>query len=87
MKCIQIVGELDSFCGKKLGDVFPGSWDLKNGIQEVRNKIHSSLQKKRETEPDEGGASAVEETPTAEAVGEPGANVTSARAGALPPAL
>ncbi|HEY1217618.1 MAG: type VI secretion system protein TssA [Bryobacteraceae bacterium] len=49
---IAAVAALDEICEQKLGDAAPGFGRLSEGLAEVRQVVHSLLQKKRETEPD-----------------------------------
>ena len=72
------VAALDETCQQKFGDVAPGFGRLTEALTEVRQPVHSLLQKKRETEPDpveeapvEAAQEAVEGSEGAEAA-EPG---------------
>ena len=49
---LESIKALDGICQEKMHDDAPGLSPLKDGIAEVRQVIHSLLQKKRETEPD-----------------------------------
>lgn len=68
---LGVVPALDKTCQEKFADSGPSFGKLKEGIQEVRQVVHSLLQKKRETEPDP--VEVVEAPPSEEAVeGAPG---------------
>ncbi len=60
----KTVAELEEICKQKFGDAAPGLGRLSEGLTEVRQLVHSLLQKKRETEPDP-----VEEVPVEAAEG------------------
>ena len=60
----KAVAELEEICKQKFGDAAPGLGRLSEGLTEVRQLVHSLLQKKRETEPDP-----VEEVPVEAAEG------------------
>src|SRR5205814_7269951 len=49
---LGVLPALDKTCQEKFADAAPSFGKLKDGIQEVRQVVHSLLQKKRETEPD-----------------------------------
>ncbi len=76
---LAAVAALDEVSGQKFGDAAPGFGRLTEGLTEVRQLVHTLLQKKRETEPDpveevpveaqEGAAEAGEGTETAAGVG------------------
>jgi hypothetical protein len=51
-EALGVVPALDKTCQEKFADAAPSFGKLKEGIQEVRQVVHSLLQKKRETEPD-----------------------------------
>ena len=63
----KTVAELEEICKQKFGDAAPGLGRLSEGLTEVRQLVHSLLQKKRETEPDP-----VEEVPAESAEGAEG---------------
>jgi type VI secretion system protein ImpA len=66
---VAAVTALDEICQKKFTDSAPGFGRLSEGLTEVRQLVHTLLQKKRETEPDP-----VEEVPAEAAeAGEEGA--------------
>jgi len=49
---VAAVAALDETCQQKFGNAAPGFGRLSEGLTEVRQLVHSLLQKKRETEPD-----------------------------------
>ena len=49
---VAAVAALDEACQQKFADAGPGFGRLSEGLTEVRQVVHSLLQKKRETEPD-----------------------------------
>lgn len=72
---------LETYCDERFEDDAPAFTKLKNGLTEVRQTVHTLLNKKREKEPDP-----VEVIPVAAAkakAGGDGDNVSSASAGAL----
>jgi type VI secretion system protein ImpA len=50
--CLEALGALEKFCDEKFEDDAPSFSKLKTGLTEVRQTIHSLLEKKREKEPD-----------------------------------
>src|SRR6202040_3967783 len=80
--CLQALESLEKFCDESFEDDAPGFSKLKNGLTEVRQTVHTLLNKKREKEPDP-----VEVIPVAAAVeakaGGDGDNVSPAWTGSL----
>jgi type VI secretion system protein ImpA len=80
--CLEALDGLEKYCDESFKDDAPAFSKLKNGLTEVRQTIHSLLNKKRETEPDP-----VEVIPVAAAAeveaGEAGDNVSPASTGAF----
>ncbi|MGA3258996.1 MAG: type VI secretion system protein TssA [Bryobacteraceae bacterium] len=76
---VAAVAALSETCKQKFGEAGPGFGRLSEGLTEVRQLVHSLLQKKRETEPDpveevppespEGAAEGADGTETAEGGG------------------
>ncbi len=62
--CVAAVAALNDVCQQKFADAAPGFGRLSEGLTEVRQLVHSLLQKKRETDPDP-----VEEVPAEAAEG------------------
>src|SRR5580765_2687893 len=56
--CLQAVDQLSQLCDEKFGNAAPSISRLKGPLAEIRQCVHTLLEKKRETEPDP-----VEETP------------------------
>lgn len=56
--CLQTVDQLAQLCDEKFGGASPSMSKLKEPLGEIRQCVHTLLEKKRETEPDP-----VEETP------------------------
>lgn len=56
--CLAALKNLDKLCRDKFGDFSPSFGALRTSLEEVRQTVHTLLQKKRETEPDPA-----EETP------------------------
>ena len=50
--CLEILTSLDTYCDEKFEDDSPGFGKIKNALTEVRQSVHSLLEKKREKEPD-----------------------------------
>lgn len=67
--CTADLAALDEICHEKFGDVAPGFGKLRNALTEVRQTVHSLLEKKREIDPDpvEEVAPVLEESVPAEA--------------------
>jgi type VI secretion system protein ImpA len=80
--CLQALDSLEKYCDERFEDDAPAFSKLKNGLTEVRQTVHTLLNKKREKEPDP-----VEEipvTPAADAaVSGDGDTVSPAWTGAL----
>ena len=80
--CLEALESLEKYCDESFEDDAPAFSKLKNGLTEVRQTVHSLLNKKRETEPDP-----VEVIPVAAAAevktGEDGDTVSPASAGAF----
>jgi type VI secretion system protein ImpA len=72
--CLQSLKNLDELCDQKFGNSGPSFSKLRTSLEEVRQVVHSLLEKKRETEPDP-----VEVVPTADgAVGASGSGPVGA---------
>jgi type VI secretion system protein ImpA len=69
--CLEALGSLEKFCDESFGDDAPSFSKLKNSLAEVRQTVHSLLEKKREKEPDP-----VEAAPVADA-SQPGEQATN----------
>jgi len=65
--CLENLDSLEKFCDERFEDDAPSFGKLKSALTEVRQTVHSLLQKKREKEPDP-----VEAAPVAAAVTEEG---------------
>src|SRR3984885_9448159 len=80
--CLEALDGLEKYCDESFEDDAPAFSKLKNGLTEVRQTVHSLLNKKRETEPDP-----VEVIPVAAAQevtgGEAGDTVSPASTGAF----
>ncbi len=50
--CLEALNKLEKFCDERFEDEAPSFGNLKNSLTEVRQTVHSLLQKKREKEPD-----------------------------------
>jgi len=50
--CLQALEDLEKFCDESFEDDSPAFSKLKNGLTEVRQTVHTLLNKKREKEPD-----------------------------------
>lgn len=50
--CLKALEDLEKFCNEKFEDDAPAFGKLKNGLTEVRQTVHTLLNKKREKEPD-----------------------------------
>jgi type VI secretion system protein ImpA len=50
--CLEACKKLDGVCTEKFGDAAPSLGKLKSVLEEVRQPVHSLLEKKREKEPD-----------------------------------
>ena len=80
--CLESVSNLEKFCDERFEDDAPSFGKLKSSLTEVRQAVHTLLQKKREKEPDP-----VEPEPVAESAadaaqaGEEGADGGAAGAG------
>jgi type VI secretion system protein ImpA len=70
---VAAVAALDETCQQKFGAAAPGFGRLSEGLTEVRQLVHSLLQKKRETEPDPVEEVAAESPPEGAAEGAEGA--------------
>jgi type VI secretion system protein ImpA len=83
--CLKALEELEKSCNEKFEDDAPAFGKLKNGLTEVRQTVHTLLNKKREKEPDpveEVPVAATEATPAAED-GETFAPVSTAVLGSI----
>jgi type VI secretion system protein ImpA len=81
--CLQALDSLEKYCDERFEDDAPAFSKLKNGLTEVRQTVHTLLNKKREKEPDP--VEAVPLTATQEATGSgDGDTVSPAWTGALP---
>ena len=81
--CLQALESLEKYCDERFEDDAPAFSKLKNGLTEVRQTVHTLLNKKREKEPDP--VEAVPLTATQEATGSgDGDTVSPAWTGALP---
>lgn len=79
--CLEIVSNMDTLCDEKLEDDAPGFAKVRTALTDVRQLVHSLLEKKRETDPDP-----VEEAP-AEALATEGSAATEGEeSGAIPAA-
>ena len=67
--CLEIIATLDAFCDEKFKDDSPGFGRIKTAIVDVRQVVHSLLEKKREKEPDPIEVVPEEETAVAQAPG------------------
>ena len=80
LESLSLLGEA---CDAKFGDVSPGFGTLRATLEEVRQTVHSLLQRKREKEPDapvDAPAAEIEEVEEAPVEAEAPAAVTVARA-------
>ena len=80
LESLALLGEA---CDAKFGDVSPGFGTLRATLEEVRQTVHSLLQRKREKEPDapvDAPAAEIEEVEEAPVEAEAPAAVTLARA-------
>jgi type VI secretion system protein ImpA len=81
--CLQALDSLEKYCDERFEDDAPAFSKLKNGLTEVRQTVHTLLNKKREKEPDP--VEAVPLTATADATDSgDGDTVSPAWTGALP---
>jgi type VI secretion system protein ImpA len=80
--CLQALESLEKFCDESFEDDAPGFSKLKNGLTEVRQTVHTLLNKKREKEPDPVEVIPVAAAAEAKASGD-GDNVSAAWTGAL----
>ncbi|MGA2269582.1 MAG: type VI secretion system protein TssA [Bryobacteraceae bacterium] len=53
---LEVLESLSAVNEEKFGDVAPSFGPMRTTLEEVRHTVHGLLQKKRETEPDEGAA-------------------------------
>ncbi len=63
--CLEVLDSLEKFCDERFEDDAPSFGKLKSSLTEVRQGVHTLLQKKREKEPDP-----VEAKPVAESAAE-----------------
>jgi type VI secretion system protein ImpA len=80
--CLQALESLEKFCDESFEDDAPGFSKLKNGLTEVRQTVHTLLNKKREKEPDPVEVIPVAAAAEAKAGGD-GETVSPAWTGAL----
>jgi type VI secretion system protein ImpA len=80
--CLQALQSLEKYCDERFEDDAPAFSKLKNALSDVRQTVHTLLNKKREKEPDPVEVIPVAAARKAEAGGE-GDNVSPASAGAL----
>ena len=78
--CLKVLEDLEKSCNEKFEEDAPAFGKLKNGLTEVRQTVHTLLNKKREKEPDpvEEVPVAAEEARPAEEDGETVAPVSTA---------
>lgn len=79
--CLEALANLEKFCDERFEDDAPAFTKLKNGLTEVRQTVHTLLNKKREKEPDPVEVVPVAAAPEAKAGGD-GGNVSPAWTGA-----
>jgi type VI secretion system protein ImpA len=80
---IEALNTLDKFCDERFEDDAPSFSKLKDALTEVRQVVHSLLQKKREKEPDPVEPEPVAEGADAGQGGEEGADGAPASSGSL----
>jgi type VI secretion system protein ImpA len=80
--CQQALESLEKYCDESFEDDAPAFSKLKNGLTEVRQTVHTLLNKKREKEPDPVEVILVAAAPEAKASGD-GETVSPAWTGAL----
>ncbi len=80
---LEIIANLDAFCDEKFEDDSPGFSKIKTALTDVRQVVHSLLEKKREKEPDPVEEAPVEESsaeePVAAAASNEGASIASSQ--------
>jgi type VI secretion system protein ImpA len=79
--CLEALTNLEQFCDERFEDDAPAFTKLKNGLTEVRQTVHTLLNKKREKEPDPVEVVPVAATPEPKSGGDRG-NVSPAWTGA-----
>lgn len=62
---LELLENLSAIAEEKFGDAAPSFGPMRNSLEEIRNTVHTLLNKKRESEPDVA-ATAVEEAPVEE---------------------
>ena len=80
--CLQALESLEKYCDERFEDDAPAFTKLKNGLTDVRQTVHTLLNKKREKEPDPVEVIPVAAAAQAKAGGE-GNSVSPALAGTL----
>jgi type VI secretion system protein ImpA len=51
-RCLEALGKLDALSREKFGVVAPSFGKLRSAIEDIRQVVHKTLEKKRETDPD-----------------------------------
>jgi type VI secretion system protein ImpA len=64
--CLEIIADLDKYCDEKFEDDSPGFGKIKTALIDVRQTVHSLLEKKREKEPDPEEEELIEESAVAQ---------------------
>jgi type VI secretion system protein ImpA len=64
--CLEIIADLDKYCDEKFEDDSPGFGKIKTALTDVRQTVHSLLEKKREKEPDPEEEELIEESAVAQ---------------------